>query len=274
MKKTFRIRIHPAGAVLLGAAFFFCPSYKVLACAFALLLHEGGHLAALKLCGVQNCAIELTPFGGMADCRCFERLSPFKQTLCAGAGPMVSMLGFILGGALQDKSLFANAFRMANLSLLFVNCLPVWPLDGARILLALATSVGKERTVQQLLSILAWIAGLAMMGVGLYGAWEGWINPSLLLCGPYLCYASAWGNVTRRVRGMEEIRTRWKYADELPVRAVACELKRKKELLPRLLGKSEGGRYQIIFLIDSQTGRIAEAVTEQEALEDIVDSET
>ena len=268
------MRIHPAGAVLMGAAFFFCPSYEVLAAMLALFLHEGGHLAALKLCGIQNCAVELTPFGGMADCRSFERLSPFNQALCAGAGPAVSAVGFVVCKTFTEMSSFVNAFQTAHLSLLLVNSLPVWPLDGARILTAFASMVGKEKTVQRVLSILAWGVGFSMTGLGLYGAWAGWINPSLLFGGPYLCYASAWGNIARRVRGMEDIRTRWEAADELPVRAVACEMNRKRELLPKILGRSEGARYQIVLLIDPYTGRIVETMTEQQALEDIVGSET
>lgn len=274
MIKNLRMRIHPAGAVLMGAVFFFSPSYEVLAAMLALFLHEGGHLAALKLCGIRNCAVELTPFGGMADCRSFERLSPFKQALCAAAGPAVSAIGFAACRTFAAENSFVNAFQTAHLSLLLVNCLPVWPLDGARILIAFASLIGKERMFQRVLSLLAWGVGFLMTGLGLYGAWEGWINPSLLFCGPYLCYASAWGNVAHRVQGIEEIRSRWEAADELPVRAVACEMNRKRELLPRLLGRTEGGKYQIILLIDSHTGRIVETVTEQQALEDIVGSET
>lgn len=274
MKQAFRIRIHPAGAVMLGVAFLFCPSHEVLASILALLLHEAGHLAAMKICGVQNCVVELTPFGGMADCKTVEQLSPVKQVLCVGAGPAVSAIGAVAGSMISSGSLLASAFRTANLSLLFVNTLPVWPLDGARILIALASVVGKERTVQRVLSFLAWAAGFALTGLGLYGAWEGCINPSLLFCGPYLCYVSAWGNVARRVRRMDDIRIKWKYADQLPVRAVACELRRKRELLPRILGRSDGTGYQIVFLIDASTGRIAETMTEQEALEEIAVSET
>ena len=54
MKQSFRIRIHPAGAILLALAALFCPSAEVLAAVFSLALHEGAHLLAMHACGVKD----------------------------------------------------------------------------------------------------------------------------------------------------------------------------------------------------------------------------
>ena len=81
-----KLRVHPAGAAWLGACFLLAPSHVVLAAVAALAWHEAAHVAAMALCGVKRCVVELTPFGGMADAACFDRLSPGRKALSALAG--------------------------------------------------------------------------------------------------------------------------------------------------------------------------------------------
>lgn len=69
-----RLKIHPAGAALAALGLLLLPSAGMLAAAAAMALHEGGHVLAMALCGVRECRIELTPFGGVADVPGFERL--------------------------------------------------------------------------------------------------------------------------------------------------------------------------------------------------------
>ena len=272
MKRSFRIRIHPAGAVLLAAAALFCPSAEILAGVVSLALHEGAHLLAMQICGIEECMVEITPFGGMADSRSFGKLSPCKQAICAAAGICTSLAAYAAIHPFAPNGAFQSALERVNLSLAFVNCLPVWPLDGARVLTALASSVGIERAVRKALAFLAKLTGIGLTVLGLYGAWQGWVNPSLLMCGPYLCYASAQGSVSHRVRQMELLRSKLETEPLLPVHSFACLQGQERRMLSRLLSRNEWGRYQIVFVVDPASGRIVRAMSEQEALEDIVGS--
>lgn len=74
-----KLRVHPAGAGMAGGMLLLAPSHVVLAAVAALTWHEAAHVAAMALCGVKHCVVELTPFGGMADAACYERLSPGKR---------------------------------------------------------------------------------------------------------------------------------------------------------------------------------------------------
>ena len=185
-----KLRVHPAGAAWLGACFLMAPSHAVLAAVAALAWHEAAHVAAMALCGVKRCVVELTPFGGMADAACFDRLSPGRKAAASLAGVLASALGAWLCLQFAPVAPFWHALYLANASLAAFNLLPVWPLDGARALLALAERLGVERPAQRVLTGLAYALGLSMVALGLYGAWLGHVNLSLLCAGPYLAYAA------------------------------------------------------------------------------------
>lgn len=127
-----------AWSLLLLVLFFVC-----------VVLHELGHSLVAQRYGVGIARILLLPIGGMAQ---FDRLpqDPVKELLITGAGPAVN---FVLAGFLYlifgwpDWSyLAANPYSFTTLAetlLLFnllmgvFNLLPVFPMDGGRLLRAL-----------------------------------------------------------------------------------------------------------------------------------------
>lgn len=102
-------------------------------------------MAAMALCGVKHCVVELTPFGGMADAACYERLSPGKRRPPRWRAFWPSALGAWLCLRFAPDTPFWHALYLTNASLAAFNLLPVWPLDGARALLAAAERLGVER---------------------------------------------------------------------------------------------------------------------------------
>ncbi len=269
MRKRFSIHIHPAGGIAFALAFLFAPSIDVLSAAMALVLHELGHLLVLRACGSKDCHVELTPFGGMIDTRMFDRLSSLKQMSCALAGPVTSMLAFVCFMNAQQTD-FVFAFEKANLSLCLINLLPVWPLDGARALTACASLFGKETFVRRLLSGFAWLIGIALSLLGLYGAWYGLINPTLLLAGPYLCYAARIGSVSSKIRNIDQIRYQLRNGQMLPVKMYACTANAKHSNLPIFFSRSSASSVQALMTVDPSTDKITSFQLERELLEEVV----
>ena len=125
------------------------PSAGMLAAAAAMALHEGGHVLAMALCGVRECRIELTPFGGVADVPGFERLPARRQCLIALAGVPVSAASAWLCLRFAPQTEFFRLFYRFSMGMALVNVLPVWPLDGARVLLCGARWFGREEPARR-----------------------------------------------------------------------------------------------------------------------------
>lgn len=261
------LRVHPAGLLMLAMAFFFLRSDLVLAAVLALLCHEGAHLLAMSCTGVPACSVELTPFGGMADAACYERLPGWKQLFIALSGVAVSAAAGLLCVRFAPRFPFWYAFANMNLSLALLNCLPVWPLDGARAVMAIASRFGAEAAARRLMLWLAYVLSAAMVGLGLYGAWYGHVNLSLLLLGPYLAYAARESSVSSSVRRMSRAQSP---AEKLakgrvaPVRALACEGEPTPLMLTRLMARMPPQCFHMLHVIDHTTGKLLKTISEQE----------
>ena len=261
----FRLRVHPAGGAALAAALLFVPGGKALATLAALLLHEGCHLLTMALCGVKRVDVELTPFGGVADVPGYDRLSCPKQAAIALSGVAGSALLAALWAG--PESGFVRCFRNANLAFAFLNCLPLWPLDGARALSALARGLGKERAAARLMLWLSYAAAALLLALGVYGAWRGHVNPSLFVLAPYLAYAAYESALCQRIRGMESalMRNAARKAGQItPVQSYACTGKPAVPGLAGLMRAACEKRDVMLFILDSTDGSVQKVMSQAE----------
>ncbi len=136
MLRLGKISIFPGFLCLIVVSLFAGAGEVLPLAGLAALLHELGHMAALRLVGVHVEGICLTAFGAeiFADTR---YLSYQRDILCTLAGPLVNIvLGMILARTSGDY-LFAGA----NLLQGSFNLLPISGLDGARVLRLLVSWV-------------------------------------------------------------------------------------------------------------------------------------
>ena len=100
----------------------------------SVLVHELGHVTYALKGGVEVEAIYLHVFGGIADLK-EELKTPKKEFWMALAGPLTSFM--LAGGfALFDNSV-ARYLSTVNLMIAVFNLLPIFPLDGGRLLKSL-----------------------------------------------------------------------------------------------------------------------------------------
>ena len=146
--------------------------FAVFACVF---LHELGHALAAKYFGRPTLDITLLPIGGIARIQ-GGKLDPWPDGWIAIAGPMVNFaIALVLGsglliGALPSIELgkskisemsWAQQLLIANLALAVFNLLPLFPLDGGRILRSLLCYVtSREKAMDISARVGQWGAGL------------------------------------------------------------------------------------------------------------------
>lgn len=103
------------------------------------LLHEYGHVLGAKFYGINTRSVTMLPLGGIASLERMPKDST-QELVIALSGPAVN---FILGiwslpFALLTWGLtdFFLMFAVVNGVLLFFNLLPIFPMDGGRVLRA------------------------------------------------------------------------------------------------------------------------------------------
>lgn len=109
------------------------------AIAFLLVfIHESGHVAAAVGCGRTVTEVELLPFGGVARMEDDHTLTFAQEALIVMAGPIQHLWLPVLSHVLIRTPFWGEAqhqlFLQQNTALLIFNLLPIWPLDGGRLL--------------------------------------------------------------------------------------------------------------------------------------------
>jgi Zn-dependent protease len=128
----------------------------------ALLLHECGHLLAMKLFRYKHTRILFIPFLGALTSGTPQGFSRSKETLIALAGPLVGILtglGFLTAYRFLGQDIW---LQMALFSFLLngLNLLPIAPLDGGRVVETLLTSRrGALDIGYRVLSVMLFLAG-------------------------------------------------------------------------------------------------------------------
>ncbi|HXA80919.1 MAG TPA: site-2 protease family protein [Opitutaceae bacterium] len=162
-----------AWSVAMVMAFFGC-----------VVLHELGHSFTAQCFGVKVRRILLTPIGGMAEFDSIPR-SPRSELLITFAGPAVNFVIAALlaifvrfpGGILQwdpaglplGLGEFGRYLLIANLVMGCFNLLPIFPMDGGRILRALlATRFSYVNATFWAMSIGKVLAALAVIAAIYY----------------------------------------------------------------------------------------------------------
>ena len=117
-------RIPPYTLIFWALMLMILPLRWILGISAAAFFHEISHIAVIRLCNGDICGISLGPMGARID---LIPLSPFKEFLCAAAGPAASILLALLAWNFPVLALGGMIQGVYNL-------LPLYPNDGGRML--------------------------------------------------------------------------------------------------------------------------------------------
>lgn len=174
------------------------------------MLHEFGHALACRSVGGQANQIVLWPLGGVAYVS--PPMRPAAMLWSIAAGPLVNVVlaglltGAILFGMTQpwwspgnEVRMFLLSLWVINLGLLVFNLLPIFPLDGGKILWSLLwffLGCSRALSVASVIGMIGMVGVLAL-AVLARSVWLGIIAVFILL--------SCWGGLqtARRLRQQE-----------------------------------------------------------------------
>lgn len=160
------ISVDPWGCILAAWMVLLVPLRWLFAAIFAALVHESFHILAIILSGNRILGIRIGIGGTVIET---DVTNNFQELLCAMAGPAGSLLLLTLCHSFPELALCGGVQGLFNL-------LPVYPLDGGRVLLCFlrmvspknASHIGKLAgcTVFFLLMILA-LYGTLRLSLGI-----------------------------------------------------------------------------------------------------------
>lgn len=127
-----RFQVTAAAAIFYPVLYFFDSAGWFSALLPAVLAHETGHILALYTFGSRIDTIRLEITGLCMECASLYR--PRQNAVCAAAGPAAGLLWAVTSAQLPGDWAARSAQLSVGLSLF--NLLPILPLDGGRILLA------------------------------------------------------------------------------------------------------------------------------------------
>jgi len=112
---------------------------------FAVLLHEFFHIFVAHMFGFHTESVELFPFGGEAQIRGIEDKYVFEAVV-ASAGPFISLFSAFLWEKASMVNILPdwNSFVDFSYNIALINLLPIYPLDGGRILSCALKSIWGE----------------------------------------------------------------------------------------------------------------------------------
>lgn len=175
-------------AYYIGSMHTFLVTYTVV------LVHELSHVFCALALKVQIKSIALMPFGMSVRMPANLVRFPKKEVLIALSGPFSNVLMLILAHTFsQTKMITANLFLfyIANLSVLFLNLIPIPPLDGGRVArAALFHWFGIARGVK-CMKVLSKVSIVLILSLGVLSAVLSRGNVSLLIICAFLIYSLA-----------------------------------------------------------------------------------
>ena len=145
--KKFKFMIHPLFIVLSALLVYFGYFFLLLSYIITVILHEFAHSFMASKLGYKLNQINLMPHGASlsGDNRFF---SARDEVLVAIAGPALNIILAILGCAVwwifPSTYFYTQQFVYANVVTAVINFLPIFPLDGGRVLLAVMSRNGQR----------------------------------------------------------------------------------------------------------------------------------
>ena len=160
-------------------------------------IHELGHLFAGLLLGMKPEKLEVTPYGISVAFKLFPsdynkkilkgNLLELKKIFIALAGPLVNFL-IIIVVINSEIDVFSNLLIIySNLLLIVFNSIPIYPLDGGRILKSMLCIFGGRKKAYRITETVSTISlSLLLFGCGLAVLYVH--NWGLVFIMGYLCY--------------------------------------------------------------------------------------
>jgi stage IV sporulation protein FB len=263
-----RVRVHPLFWLMIAMSVWTGQFVEILTWFVLVVIHELGHVTAAWSFGWRLRSITLLPFGGVAQTDEWGTVPAREELAVALAGPFHHVIMVIVSFAFAGLGFWSEDwtayFIHGNLMIACFNLLPVYPLDGGRIMQALLSFILPYRLA---ISAALWAGLVFSLGLLLF-------SPLVLSGGAMIQLAAvaafmAWSNLMAlKERHVQYLRFLLHRLDRgAPESAPVRELRlRGRVSLKKAVHSLCKERYHVVKVEDSD-GRLLGEIPEEKLLE-------
>jgi len=182
------LHIHPLLWVVIAIGVMTAHFYEICLLFLIILIHELGHAIAAAFFSWRIKKISLLPFGGVAEMDEHGNRPLLEEAIVIISGPLQHIWLLGLGVLLWQGGIFTDSlyqtFTQYNFMIFFFNLLPIWPLDGGKLmflLFSLKNSFPKSHKFTLYLSMLGVSLFLLIVIIMMPTNLNAWIIISFLL---------------------------------------------------------------------------------------------
>lgn len=162
--------------------------YDFVAYTVAVVIHEMGHSAAAEKYGYILNEIKLMPYGAEIQ-GSLEGVKPSDEIKIAAMGPLTNIITAILFTAvwwlIPASYFFTQTFVYANIINALFNLMPVFPLDGGRIMFCLLSKRLPHSKALKTIKITGLVLGILLIGLFIVSAFFE-VNLSFCVLGMFV----------------------------------------------------------------------------------------
>lgn len=262
-----KVKIHPFFWTVIFLSVWTGHFIEVMTLFGLVIIHEMGHVTAAWSYGWTVRTIELLPFGGVAVMDEWGNTSAKEEIVVALAGPfhhiwmiLLSYLFFQLEWWSQE---WTEYFIMGNTVIAVFNLLPIYPLDGGRILQALISYWLPYRKCIHYTCCFSLVlsCGVILIAFMIPGIM---VYPSLLLIGIFLLISNIVLFKKQQYQFLRFLLHRLNdgIPENVPLYKISVS---SHDQLPRVIDKWYRERYHVLEVTD-QRGKILGWLTEEKVL--------
>jgi len=137
-----------------------------------IIIHELGHFLTAKIFKFKVEEIIIYPYGGITKINDLINRDIDEEILIATSGIIIQYLFFLFISFLYQSSIIReytyNLYKLYNNRMIFFNLLPIYPLDGSKIISLLLNKWFNYNLVNKLIIIISLIFILLLLGLNVY----------------------------------------------------------------------------------------------------------
>lgn len=185
--ERLKIKVQPLFMLYVFLCIYFGWYNDIFYYIVVLYLHEYGHYLMLRKLGYEAEQIIFSVYGSRLESH--SHYQPKDEILIALAGPMINVIFIVCTVALwwvvPSIYLFTETFVFCNLVVLVFNLLPIYPLDGGRVVLAISSLKIKRKKLEKISSRVCLVLGVIVLILFIVSLFIK-INYNLLFIGIFL----------------------------------------------------------------------------------------